>query len=237
MKRDKDDSQTERPEEEDVKVSLSTKDKKKSEASHEAAHTEKRRGAREKKGRSRDEMKLELEKKDKELEEMYDRLLRTQAEFENYKKRMDRERGEISRHVRGEIMREMLGVKDDLERAIDHAQNSQDAQGIATGIEMVLSDFSKRLERLGVKEFNSVGEVFDPNRHEAMVQVESTDYEENTIVSEFKKGYVMDGQLLRPALVTVAKPPAQEEAGKATGSEKAQEASESAKDVGPTGIE
>ncbi len=228
MKTEKNEPDAQRPGEEDVKVSLSTKGKRKSEAPHEGAHTEKKRGAREKKGRPRDEMKLELEKKDKELEEMYDRLLRTRAEFENYKKRMDREGAELSRRMRGEIMREMLGAKDDLERAMDHARNSQDAQAIVTGIEMVLGDFSKRLEQFGVEEFHSVGETFDPNRHEAMVQVESTDYEENTIVSEFKKGYVMDGQLLRPALVTVAKPPAQEEA---------QEACESAEDVGPTGIE
>ncbi len=149
----------------------------------------------------------ELKAREEEVKSLNDRLLRTLAEFENYKKRSTKEKSELLQYANDEMSREMLRTVDTLELAIKHAREANQAEGIIEGIEMTLKQLLKSLERFGVTGFNSLGEKFDPNRHEAMLQVESADHEPNTIIDEAQKGYFLRDRLLRPAQVTVTREP------------------------------
>lgn len=152
------------------------------------------------------ELKERLEIKERESSENYDRLLRTQAEFENYKKRMEREKEDTVKFCNENLLREFLSVVDSLEMALMHGRDSDNPKSLTEGIEMVLTHFLKSLEKFGASSFSSIGETFDPNRHEAMMQIEDDAYEANAIVSELQKGYFLNNRLLRPAKVTVAAP-------------------------------
>ncbi|MDY7032926.1 MAG: nucleotide exchange factor GrpE [Thermodesulfobacteriota bacterium] len=154
-----------------------------------------------------EELKALLAAKEAESAENYDRLLRTQAEFENYKKRIEREKADTIKFCNEEIIKELLPVIDNLEMALEHSEKSDNSKSLIEGIEMVLSQFLKSLEKFGVSCFSSIGELFDPNCHEAMSQIESDKHDENTVVSEFQKGYYLNDRLLRPAKVMVAKLP------------------------------
>ena len=158
-----------------------------------------------------EELKDLLEAKEKEAAENYDRLLRAQAEFENYKKRMEREKADTIKFCNEEIVRELLPVIDNLEMALEHGQNSHNSKSLIEGVEMVLNELLKSMEKFGVTSFSSVGEPFDPNCHEAMMQIETDEYDENSVVSEFQKGYYLNERLLRPAKVTVSKLPGKPE--------------------------
>ena len=158
-----------------------------------------------------EELKDLLEAKEKEAAENYDRLLRTQAEFENYKKRMEREKADTIKFCNEEIVRELLPVIDNLEMALEHGQNSHNSKSLVEGVEMVLNELLKSMEKFGVTSFSSVGEPFDANCHEAMMQIETDEYDENSVVSEFQKGYYLNERLLRPAKVTVSKLPGKPE--------------------------
>ncbi len=149
----------------------------------------------------------ELKARDEEIKSLNDRLLRALAEFENHKKRTTKEKSEQLQYANDEMSREMLRTVDTLELAIKHARETSRAEGIVEGIEMTLKQLLKSLERFGVSGFNSLGEKFDPNRHEAMLQVESADHEPNTIINETQKGYFLRDRLLRPAQVTVTRKP------------------------------
>lgn len=152
-------------------------------------------------------LKEKLKEKEEEVKTIYDRLLRTQAEFENYKKRTEKEKSDLLKYANEEIIKELIHTVDNLEIAIKHARESNQSEGIIEGIEIILKQLLKSLERFGVKGFASVGEKFDPNRHEAVIQVESAEHEPNTIIAESQKGYFLHDRLLRPALVTVTKTP------------------------------
>jgi len=149
--------------------------------------------------------KEKLKEKEEEVKTLYDRLLRTQAEFENYKKRTEKEKSDLLKYASEEIIREVLQTVDSLEVAIKHARESNQSESITEGIEIILKQLLKSLERFGVRGFVSIGEKFDPNRHEAVVQVESAEHEPSTIIAESQKGYFLNDRLLRPALVTVTK--------------------------------
>jgi molecular chaperone GrpE len=154
-----------------------------------------------------DELKKGLDEKKKEYEEIYDRLLRTTADFENFKKRAERERLEHIKFANEDLVRELLPVVDNLERALASLESAKDTEAIRKGIEIVLEQFYTILKKFGLTSYTSVGEKFDPTRHEAVEQVESTEHEANTVIDEFQKGYFLNGRLLRPALVTVTKHP------------------------------
>ncbi len=153
------------------------------------------------------QLQEELKAREEEIKGLNDRLLRLQAEFENYKKRTTREKSELLQYANDEMSKEMLRTVDNLESALKHAREIGQAESITEGIEMTLRQLLKSLERFGVSGFNSLGEKFDPNRHEAMLQVESADHEPNTIVDEAQKGYFLRDRLLRPAQVTVTREP------------------------------
>ena len=139
---------------------------------------------------------------------LYDQLLRRQAEFENYRRRMEREKGESYSRARGEVLLELLPVVDNFERALSSLEKSEtDAAGLRHGIELIHKQFKDALTKFGLEPVESVGQVFDPHFHEA-VTIEPTDeHEENTIIEEFQRGYKLGEKLLRPAKVKVAASP------------------------------
>lgn len=163
------------------------------------------------------EIRQQLEKKESEAKENYDRFLRQVAELENFKKRMAREKGEAIRYANENLMKDLLPVLDNLERAVDHAQGGDNGKPLLEGVEMVLKGFLDVLNKYGVTQISAKGESFDPEKHEAIAQVESEAYEPNTVVEEHHKGYYLLDRLLRPSLVSVAKPPEAKEKKKEDG--------------------
>jgi len=138
----------------------------------------------------------------------WDLYLRERADLENARKRHQRDREEAIRFANDRLLREMIPVLDNLERAVGHAeQGDDDNQGLLEGVNMTINQFRKVLEDFGVKPINALGEDFDPNLHQAMGQVETTDQASNTVISEFQKGYLLNDRLLRPSLVMVARAP------------------------------
>jgi molecular chaperone GrpE len=159
-----------------------------------------------------EELLAQLKNKEQENKDLYDRLLRGMADFDNYKKRVSKDKDDLIRYGNEKLIRELLPVIDNFERAIGQADTAPDSSALKEGIEMILKQFLSVLEKFGVTDFSAVGQPFDPNKHEAMVQQESIEHEENTVMSEFQKGYYLHDRLLRPALVAVAKQPADSEA-------------------------
>jgi len=151
-------------------------------------------------------IRLEADLKDRatEVEALNDRLLRLHAEFENYKKRMARERNEFVKFANEGLILEALPVLDNLDRAIAMARSGMDAQGVAEGLEIILRLFQGTLEKAGVKPIEVLEREFDPNLHQAVAQVESPDGRENIVVEEVRKGYLLEGRLLRPTMVKVS---------------------------------
>jgi len=151
----------------------------------------------------------ELEKANKLAAEMQDRYLRLYAETENFKKRMVRESAEREKYYNEGIIKELLPVIDNLERALAHAGEGTPGNGLAEGVGMVRKQLMDVLTRSGVTKVESVGLPFDPSRQQAIMQVETDEYPEGTVVEELQKGYFLNERILRPAMVTVAKKPAQ----------------------------
>jgi molecular chaperone GrpE len=136
-----------------------------------------------------------------------DLYLRTLADLDNYRKRAQREKEELSRFANENVLRELLPVLDNLERAIEHARGDQGGGGILQGVEMTLGQFTKVLEKAGVKPVAALGEPFDTARHEAIGHEETTAQAPQTVVRELQKGYLLNDRLLRPAMVLLAKAP------------------------------
>lgn len=139
-----------------------------------------------------------------------DQYLRACADLDNFRKRTQREKEELSRFANEKILREMLPVIDNLGRAIEHADTeATDTKSLIEGIQLTLDQFAKVLDQFGVKEIVALGAPFDPAFHEAMGQLESAEHPANTVAQVFQKGYLLNDRLLRPALVMVAKAPAE----------------------------
>ncbi len=145
-----------------------------------------------------------------ELGEAKDKLLRERAELENYKKRAAREKADAMRYGSEKLLRELLTVIDNLDRATEQlaAGGSQDSNAVVEGLELVRRGFVETLERHGVTVVGAHGGAFDPALHEAIGHVES-EQPANTVIDEHQRGYALHGRLLRPALVTVGKGPSQ----------------------------
>ena len=137
----------------------------------------------------------------------WDLYLRERADLENARKRHQRDREEAIRFANDRLLREMIPVLDNLERAVDHAEQGDDSQSLLEGVNMTINQFRKVLEDFGAKPINALGEDFDPNLHQAMGQIESSEQAPNTVISEFQKGYLLNERLLRPSLVMVARAP------------------------------
>jgi molecular chaperone GrpE len=149
-------------------------------------------------------LRQELDAKCEEVKVNYDRFVRQVAELENFKKRATREKDEAVRFANENLVRDLLPVIDNLERAVAHAQGAGNGKPLVEGVEMVLKGLLDVLAKHGVVQISSVGQPFDPEKHEAMAQVESENHAPNTVIEEHHKGYLLKDRLLRPALVTVA---------------------------------
>jgi len=151
-----------------------------------------------------------LQEKEAEAKANYDLFLRERADVENFKRRMQREQSESLRFANEPLIRDLLPVIDNLERAVGHAQGGGNGQSLVEGVALVVRSLLDALEKYGVTRVTAKGEPFDPTRHEAMAQAESTQVAPNTVIDEYRPAYLLHGRLLRPALVTVAKAPAGE---------------------------
>jgi molecular chaperone GrpE len=143
--------------------------------------------------------------KDPEIKQLQDRALRLAAEAENTRKRLDREKSEGICYANEGLIRELLPVIDNLERAVRHGEDDADLNSVLDGVRMTLKSFGDVLARHGCSSFESVGEAFDPNFHEALMQQPSGEHPDRTILQEFQKGYKLRDRLLRPASVVVSK--------------------------------
>ena len=142
-----------------------------------------------------------------ESADLKDKLLRKQADFENFRKRMMREREESSRYANASLLTDIIGLIDDFERAIRSAEESRDFAGFLQGVSMIEKQLVEMLEsRWGLKRFSSLGEGFDPNKHEAVLRVEGPADSKPTVVEDYQKGYYLHERVLRPARVKVMVP-------------------------------
>jgi molecular chaperone GrpE len=152
-----------------------------------------------------EKLHAQIADKDKELAELKDRYLRSLAENENARKRIRQQSDETIRLQRENLLRDLLPIVDNLERAVDAAREGGNGKPIVEGVDMVLRSLLDLLKAHGVTQLTSVGEPFDPQRHEAVDQIESSQHPPNTVVNEFHRGYQIGDRLLRPARVAVAK--------------------------------
>jgi len=144
-----------------------------------------------------------------EVRKNWDLYLRERADLENFRKRAQRDKEDLARFANESILREILPVLDNLERAVVHARQQEgEGGGLLEGVEMTLSQLHRLLDKFGVAPIEAVGTPFDPDRHEAMGQMESAEHPPNTVVQELQKGYLLNERLLRPSLVMVGKSPA-----------------------------
>ena len=146
-----------------------------------------------------------LVKKDEEIKQLQDRILRMAAEMENTRKRLEREKSESISFANEGMMRGLLPVIDNLERAVQHGEDDATCQGLLEGVRLTLKSFGEVLGKFGCVPFDAVGKTFDPNFHEAVMQQESSEHPEKTILQELQKGYMLHDRLLRPAMVIVSK--------------------------------
>lgn len=148
-----------------------------------------------------------LEETKRVLDEKTDRYLRAVAELDNQKKRAQREREEYIRFANASLLRELLPVLDNFDRALGAARASAEAQGFLAGVELIQRELLKVLEKFGATPYSAVGQPFDPERHEAVQRVLKPDAADMTVVEEIARGYLLNGRVLRPAIVVVAVPP------------------------------
>lgn len=160
-----------------------------------------------------------LEQKTKEAVEANDKYLRTYADFENYRKRVQRDLADFRKYANEQLALELLSVVDHLGLALKHAAEAgETSEGLRQGVELVYKQFRDILEKFGIKPFKAEGEPFDPLKHDAVLQITTSEAPENTVVQVFQDGYLYYDKVLRHAKVGVAKKPA--EAEPAEGAEK-----------------
>jgi molecular chaperone GrpE len=153
--------------------------------------------------------RAELKRLESEVKELKDSLARRQADFENYRKRMERERTETFNRVVGDIAAKLLPVLDNLKRALDteasvEATESDEFRHFLSGVDLIYKQLNGVLDALGVKPITAEGEQFDPHLHEAMVTEPTDEYEPDTVIQEIVRGFKIGDKLIRPALVKVA---------------------------------
>lgn len=149
--------------------------------------------------------KEELEAALREKEELFSRYLRLQADFENYKRRTRQEMQQLAQIASEELVRKLLPVLDNLERALGAALQEAPSSALTQGVEMVVKQWQDILAKEGVAPIPAAGQPFDPTRHEAVVQEPAEGLPDNTVIEEMQKGYMFNGKVIRPSLVKVAK--------------------------------
>lgn len=151
-------------------------------------------------------LEMKVQQAEQAAAQSHERLLRASAEYDNYKKRAQREAEEFRKFANETLIKELLPVIDNLERAVESSGMVKNAnQSIVEGVEMTLREIYKVLERFNLKALESHGKPFDPNFHQAVLQQESDEHPENTVLKEMQKGYILHDRLIRPAMVVVTK--------------------------------
>ena len=140
------------------------------------------------------------------IEELNNKYMRLYAEFDNYKKRVNKDKEELVKYGNESLIYELLPVIDSLELALKHAQEESQA-GIVQGVEMTLKELQRTLEKFGISKIEAAGKKFDPSIHHAMTQVEREDIEEKMVAEELRAGYLYRDKVLRPSLVSVSVKP------------------------------
>jgi len=151
---------------------------------------------------SPEETRIELQKLQEENEELKNRLLRLQADFDNYRKRARAEKEEHIEYANQELVKKLLPVLDNMDRACSSSEDS--AEGVKEGLEKIAKQFKEILAKEGLNPIECEGEPFDPNCHEAVLCEEDSEHPTNTVVQELQKGYMMKDKVLRPSMVKVA---------------------------------
>jgi molecular chaperone GrpE len=149
----------------------------------------------------------EVEDLRRQLEDRQDKLLRALAETENVRRRAQRDREEHLKYANESLIRDVIPVLDNLDRALAAARGSAGAATVVDGVELIQRELLRVLEKNGLTRFSAVGQPFDPTRHEAIARIVSTEQPPNTVVAETAPGYLLHGRLLRAAMVAVAAAP------------------------------
>jgi len=153
-------------------------------------------------------LEKDLQKTKDELAEEKDKFVRLQAETDNFRKRLSREKDEFSQYANERLFKELLPIFDNFERALEDPSN--DIKSLKEGLEMILKQFSSFLEKERVEPIEAIGKKFDPMIHEVLTSEESSEHEENTIISQFVKGYTINNRVIRPSQVVISKKPSLE---------------------------
>ena len=149
---------------------------------------------------------LSLKEQAESAKDFKDKMLRMQADFENIRKRMEKEKQDFTKFANEGILIELLNILDDLERAVDLTESKhQDLSAFLKGIEMILAHLYEMLKEHGVSPIEAEGKVFNPHFHEALMQVEDKEKPEHTVVEELQKGYLLNDRVLRTSKVKVSK--------------------------------
>jgi molecular chaperone GrpE len=143
----------------------------------------------------------------RQLHEKQDQLLRALAETDNARRRAQRDKDEYVKYAAESLIKDLVPALDNFDRALAAARTAGEASGVVDGIELIQRELLKVLERHGVTRYSALGQPFDPNRHEAIARVVSADETPGTVVSEIASGYLLNGRVLRPAMVGVAAAP------------------------------
>ena len=155
----------------------------------------------------RDTAESDLEELKRQLEDKQDRLLRALAETDNVRRRAQRDREDYVRYANESLLRDLIPELDNFDRALAAARAAGQSGTVLSGIELIQRELQRVLEKAGVTRYSAVGERFDPTRHEAIARVVSTESAPDTVVHETAAGYLLNGRVLRPALVAVAAAP------------------------------
>lgn len=140
----------------------------------------------------------------RQLEEQQQRLLRLQADYDNFRRRTRQEKEELYKYAASEVLESLLPVIDNFDRALASAQGGNDYDALLKGIDMIYRQFKQTLEQAGLSAMEAVGQPFNPEYHEAVMQVEDADHEEGIVLEELQKGYMFKDKVLRPAMVKVS---------------------------------
>ncbi|WP_454061802.1 nucleotide exchange factor GrpE [Candidatus Nitrospira salsa] len=150
-------------------------------------------------------LRQDLKAKTEEADTAHDKYLRLAAEFDNYKRRSQRDQSDAIKFANEKLIKDLLPTLDNLERAIQAAQEQSLTGPLLEGVILTHKQFLETLTKLGLQQITSPGEPFDPSKHQAVAQVESDTAQPNTVIDEYQKGYFLHERILRPAMVTVAK--------------------------------
>ena len=146
-----------------------------------------------------------IEEIQKSVQENFDLYLRSQAEMENIKKRFQKEKEDLIKYSNESLIKQLLQVVDSLEKGVAHSQDENSVDALREGLELTLKGLLDTLKKAGIETVEALGETFDPNYHEAVLEQEDENMEPGKIVQEFQKGYVLNNRLIRPAMVIVSK--------------------------------